>query len=426
MTVTDSNPYELAIKEDGLSRVLTLTIPALRVSNQVDSEFKVIAKQANLSGFRKGKVPMSLLRGRYEGSVVADVLNKLVEETMQDVFKSHGFDSVDTPKVDVDQYKKNEDFIFKASFEVFPEVDLTPFKEKSLPCPVVEIADEDLEDELKELKEQHPEWKDVKRAAKNKDRVIIDYTGYIDDEPFEGGQAEKYQYVVGSKGLLSEIDESLVGKKANDAYSVDVMFPEDYHAKHMAGKKAKFAILVHQVQSPKTPSMDETFFKACGAKATDEKSFLVELKEGKEKEIGYLVARLKKEMCFEYVKEHFSFDVPADMLAQEVKRLGDVTDAELLAKQNVVSSIVMRSIIQAEKIKLDQNRVDQYLRDMCMPNVDEQMFVNWYRSDENRMNQVQGVVLEQQVIDWIYSEAKLENKPMTLKELNAHIEKSEA
>ena len=197
------------------------------------------------------------------------------------------------------------------------------------------MTDEDISEELAEFKEQHPTWKSVKRAAKNKDRVSIDYTGYIDDEVFEGGQAEKYEYVVGSAGLLKEIDESLVGKKATDAYSVDVVFPEEYHAKHLAGKSAKFAILVHEVCSPKAPAMDETFFKAAGAKATDEKAFLEELKQSKEKEVGYLLARVKKDQCFDFLKKHFTFDVPQAMLEEETKRLGDAKDAAKTAADNV-------------------------------------------------------------------------------------------
>ena len=426
MTVKDIKHYECDLKEDALSRELTLTIPANRVKDKVDHEFKTIGRKAQLPGFRPGKVPMSVLRSRYEGSVLADVINQMIEDTMKDVFAQHQFDSVDTPKVSMDQYEANKDVVFKATFEVFPKVDLSPLKEKVLEEKTVSLTDEDISEELAELKEQHPTWKSVKRAAKNKDRVSIDYTGYIDDEVFEGGQAEKYEYVVGSAGLLKEIDESLVGKKATDAYSVDVVFPEEYHAKHLAGKSAKFAILVHEVCSPKAPAMDETFFKAAGAKATDEKAFLEELKQSKEKEVGYLLARVKKDQCFDFLKKHFTFDVPQAMLEEETKRLGDAKDAAKTAADNVRSSIVMRSIIQDNNIKLDEKRLDAYLRDMCMPNIDEEMFVNWYRSDKARMNQVQGVVLEQQVIDWIYTEAKTKKKAISLKELTELIEKAEA
>lgn len=250
-------------KLEGNQGVLTVEVDAGEVNTALDEAFKKVVKQVNVPGFRKGKVPRSLFEKRFGvESLYQDALDIILPKAYSEAVEEAGIDPVDRPEVDIEQIEKGKNLIFKATVTVKPEVKLGEYKGLEVEEEDTTVTDEDVEAELKGLQEKHAELVVVEDGEiQEGDTAIIDFEGFLGEEPFEGGKGENYSLEVGSNTFIPGFEEQLVGEKAGAEKEVKVTFPEEYHAENLAGQEATFKVKVHDIKRKELPELDDEFAK---------------------------------------------------------------------------------------------------------------------------------------------------------------------
>ncbi len=260
----------------GLERRLTITVPADTVDSAVKSRLQQLAKTQRINGFRPGKVPVNVIKKRFGQAVRQEVAGDVMQQNFYQAVIQEKIQPAGMPKFELTKDEDGQDLEFTASFEVYPEVEVKGVSDIEIEKPVVEITDEDLDNMMETLQKQHATWKEVKRKAKKDDKVIIDFVGSIDGEEFEGGKAEDFALELGKDRMIPGFEKPLVGAKAGEEVTIEVTFPEDYHAENLKGKDAVFQTTVKKVEGLDLPKVDDEFAKLFGvedeqAKSTDSK-----------------------------------------------------------------------------------------------------------------------------------------------------------
>ncbi|WP_019154723.1 trigger factor [Robertmurraya massiliosenegalensis] len=309
-------------KQEGNQGVLTFEVDAEKFNEGLDAAFKKVVKTVSVPGFRKGKMPRGMFEKRFGvESLYQDAIDILLPEAYTNAIEEAGIEPVDRPEIDVEQVEKGKALIFKATVTVKPEVKLGEYKGIEVEKVDTEVTEEDVNQELTSLQERHAELVVKETAAENGDSVVMDFEGFVDGEPFEGGQADNYSLELGSGQFIPGFEEQLVGTAAGEEKEVEVTFPEDYHAAELAGKKAVFKVKVHEVKGKELPELDDEFAKD----ADDEVETLDALKEkiktrleeSKKHEAEHTV----RDTVVEKAAENAEIDLPAIMIDNEVDRM---------------------------------------------------------------------------------------------------------
>lgn len=310
-------------KKEGNQGVLTVEVDADTVNKGLDIAFKKVVKQVSVPGFRKGKVPRALFEKRFGvEALYQDAIDAILPEAYMNAIEETGIDPVDQPEIDIEQIEKGKELIFTATVTVKPEVKLGQYKDLEVEEMDTEVTDEDVEAELTALQERYAELV-VKEEGKAEegDTVVIDFDGYVDDEPFEGGKAENYSLELGSGSFIPGFEEQLVGMEPGEEKDVEVTFPEEYHAAELSGKPATFKVKLHEIKQKELPSLDDEF-----AKDVDEDvETLSELREKVTKRLEESKkAEAKRKLEDELVTkatENAEIDLPEAMIKNEVDRM---------------------------------------------------------------------------------------------------------
>ncbi|MBU8905077.1 trigger factor [Desertibacillus haloalkaliphilus] len=310
-------------KLEGNQGVLTVDVEAEKVDAALDQAFKKVRNQVNVPGFRKGKVPRSLFEQKFGvESLYQDALDILLPEAYAQAIDEAGIEPVDRPDIDIDQMEKGSNLIFKANVTVKPEVQLGEYKGLEVEEKDVTVADEDVENELKQLQENQAELVVVEdQAIENGDTAVMDFEGFVDGEAFEGGQAENYSLEIGSGQFIPGFEEQLVGLKAGDEKDVEVTFPEEYHSEDLAGKPATFKVKVHEVKRKELPALDDEFAKDVNENVETLDELKQELKDKLVKDKEHEADHHKRDTVVEAAAENATIDIPEAMITTEVDRM---------------------------------------------------------------------------------------------------------
>ncbi|PTX59354.1 trigger factor [Melghirimyces profundicolus] len=302
--------------------VLTVEVDEKQFSDALDRAFRKVVKKVNVPGFRKGKVPRPIFEKRFGvEALYQDAVEILVPEAYQAAVEETEIEPVDQPEIDIEQLEKGKPFIFKATVTVKPEVKLGEYKGLEVPEKDFSVKEEDVEAELKKMQERQGELVAVEEGqVEEKDRVIIDFEGFVDGEAFEGGKAEKYTLEVGSGQFIPGFEEQLIGMKPGEEKEVKVTFPEDYHAEELAGKEAVFKVKLHEIKRMQLPELDDEFAQDVSEFDTlDELKADIEnkLKEQKRQE----EENYKRNTLVEKAAENAEIDLPEVMIEQEIDHM---------------------------------------------------------------------------------------------------------
>ena len=253
-----------------LERRLTVSVPSTDVDAQVEAKLQQTAKTVRIDGFRPGKVPMKIVRKRYEGAVRQDVLGQAIEQAFYQAVAQENLRPVGQPNIEPVNMEAGKDLEFVATFEVFPEVELADLSGVEVEQAESKVMAADVKKMIENLREQKKEWKESPRAAvKEGDRVTIDFLGKVDGEAFDGGAAEGQTLEIGSGQMIPGFEDGIVGMKKGEEKDIDVTFPEEYHAENLKGKAAVFTITLHKVERGSLPKVDEDFVKSFGVEDGD-------------------------------------------------------------------------------------------------------------------------------------------------------------
>jgi trigger factor len=304
-----------------LERRLDLTLPIKQIESEVDNRLKKLARTARIHGFRPGKVPMKIVAQQYGGQVRQEVMSDAVQRTFADAVKAQNLRVAGYPRFEAKE-SAAENFEFVATFEVYPEVEISPLADVGIKRPVTEVTDADLDRTIEILRKQRQHFHRVEREARDGDQVTIDFEGTMDGAPFAGGQGKGHELVLGEGKFLADFELNVKNLKAGDSKSFELTFPADYHAKELAGKLVKFEVHVHAVAEPHLPELNAEFAKSLGVADGDLNKMRAEVKANLEREAKKRMQAKLKEQIMQALLDHAKLDVPK-ALVSEVRRLGE-------------------------------------------------------------------------------------------------------
>ncbi|ATR83951.1 trigger factor [Pseudomonas defluvii] len=415
-----------------LERRMTIGVPAERIETEVNKRLQQTARRAKVPGFRPGKVPMSVIRQRYEDAARQEALGDLIQATFYEAVVEQKLNPAGAPAVEPKVFEKGKDLEYVATFEVFPEFAVAGFESIAVERLSAEVADADLDNMLEVLRKQNVRYEVAERAAQNEDQLNIDFVGKIDGEAFAGGSAKGTQLVLGSGRMIPGFEEGLVGAKAGEERVLNLTFPENYQNLDLANKAAEFTVTVNSVSEPKLPELTEEFFAQFGIKEAGVDGFRAEVRKNMERELRQAIKTKVKNQVMDGLLAANPIEVPKALLENEVNRLrvqavqqfgGNIKPEQLpaelfeeQAKRRVVLGLIVAEVVKQNELKPDEDRVRELIQEMASAYQEPEQVVAWYYKNDQQLNEVRSVVLEEQVVDTVLQKATVTDKSVSYEE----------
>ncbi|ERS91387.1 trigger factor [Halomonas sp. PBN3] len=420
-----------------IERRVTVQVPAAEVDEAVNARLKDAAKNVRMDGFRRGKVPMSVIRQRYGRDVRNEVVGEVMRERYVRAISEHELNPAGFPQIEATVNEAGKDLEFVATLEVYPEIELASIEGTEVERPVVEVTDADVDEMIETLRKQNAGWEAVERAAEDGDQVTIDFQGFLGDEPFEGGSAEGHDLVIGSGSFIPGFEEQLIGAKAGDDTEIKVTFPEDYQAEHLAGQEATFKVKVHEVKGQSLPEVDAEFVKKFGVEDGDLDKFRAEVKKNMTREAGQAVENRVKQQVLGALQKANDIPVPQALVQQEVdglKRqaaqqfgLGEDFDVSQLpnelfaeqAKSRVEVGLLLAEVIKANELSASDDEIKAKVEELAEQYQEPEQVVEYYMGNEQMKTQVKSAILEEKAVDLLLEQASVKDVEMSYQDVLA-------
>lgn len=415
----------------GLERRMTVEIPKEKIDQEVRSRLKSLAHRAKIDGFRPGKVPMKVIEKRYGDQVQQEVLGDVIQSSFYEAISQEKLVPAGQPRIEPKVSPSDAGAMeFTATFEVYPEIQLADMSQISVEKPVVEITEQDIDNMVETIRKQQTSFKTAEKKSAEGDKVIIDFEGLLNDEPFEGGTAQEYPILLGSKRMIPGFEEQLVGVEANQETSLSVTFPQDYHAQNLAGKDVKFNVKVHRVEQPELPELNDEFAVTMGVKEGGLQAFRDQIKENMERELNTAIKNRLKQQVMDGLLDKNQFDLPKALVDSEIHALveqrkqsmgqnleldGSVFEGQ--AKRRVALGLILSEIIKQHNIKASPNKVREIVEGIAASYETPDEVIKYYYGNKQRMNEIENYALEEEVVDWVLSQVSVQEKGFTFDEI---------
>ncbi|ARU56304.1 MAG: trigger factor [Pseudomonadales bacterium] len=419
-----------------IERKMTIGVPSSQVEQEVEKRLQRTARTVRLNGFRPGKVPMNVVRRRFGDDVRQEVLGEVMRNAYVEALEQEKINPAGYPQFEAKQLESGQDLEFVATFEVYPEIELADLSAIAVEKQVAEIADADVDNMLDVLQNQSATFEEVSRKSKDGDVLTLDYKGIIDGEAFEGGTAEESKITLGKGQMIPGFEDGLVGMGAGDEGALELSFPDDYHAENLAGKAVTFEVKVHKVEEPVLPELNAEFFEKYGVKDVDEAGFKAEIKKNMERELKQATRNKVKQSVVDQLIATNEFAVPASLIDSEVDRMrqdafrqfgggmgGNMKASDLpaelfkgQAENRVKTGLLFNELIAKNELKVDESLVDARIEEMAATYEDPSEVIAWYKSNPDQRSQIEGVVLEDMVIDFVLENAQVTENTVSYEE----------
>ncbi len=429
----------------GLERRLTLSVPTADVTRKAQERYRSLARTVRMPGFRPGKVPIKLIEQSYGQQVQAEILGDVISKAFSDAVEQHklrvaGQPSIE-PKAGVAGGEAGEapqdgatDFV--ATFEVYPEVALGDPATLEVDRFTSDVGDAEVEKTIEVLRKQRTRWNPVERAGAAGDRVTMDFVGKLDGVAFEGGTATDFALVLGEGRMLADFEAGVTGKAPGEKAEFDVTFPEDYNAKELAGKTARFEVTVKRVEAPELPELDSAFATQMGVPNGDLEKFRADVRANLEREVAQRLKARTKSSVMDQVTRLAEIELPkslvdaesnvlAERMREDLKGRGiDVKDIPVppeafkeQAERRVRLGLIVAEIVRKHGLQAKPDQIRKQIEEFAQTYENPAEVVRWYFSDKQRLSEVEALVVEQNVVDWFLANAKVTDKPLTFDEL---------
>jgi len=417
---------------EGLERKLTIQVPAETIDKEVESRLNSMRPRVKIDGFRPGKVPMSVVKKQYGTSVMQEVMGEVMQNSLRDAVTQESLNPAGNPTIEPVAMEPGKPLEFTATFEIYPEVELKDCSALEIERATAEVVDADVDKMIETLLKQRTTYDVVERASKDGDQMIINFDGSVDGESFEGGQADAVPVVIGSHSMIPGFEEALTGKSADEEFSFDVNFPDDYHAENLKGKKATFATKVISVAEPKVPEVDEEFAKSFGVEDGSVETLRSDIRGNMERELRNKLQEVLKKEVMDKLLDANDIQIPKALIDQEAETLqkqmmesgnlqgGMSLPKELFegeAKRRIGLGFVVGEVVKKAEIRADADKVTAKIDDIAQTYEDPAEVVNHYNSNPQLKQGIEGLVMEEMVVDWIVEQAKVTDLPKNFYDL---------
>jgi len=417
---------------ESLERRMTVAIPAENVDSEVSKRLKDLRGKVRMNGFRPGKVPLSVVKSQYGGSVLQEVVNELINSSYGEALEQQELRPAGSPSIEPRTVPPQGPLEYVATFEVYPEITLIPAGDIEVTRVNADITDADVDKVIESLRSQQTSWDVAERPAADGDKVTMDFTGSLEDgSEFSGGSATDSEIVLGEGRLIKGFEDQLQGCSAGDAKTVTVTFPDDYGSKELAGKTANFDVSIKSVQASSLPEVDAEFIKNFGVEDGSVDSFRAEVTKRLEKERDDAARKKDKAAVMDALMAANTLELPKALVASETQTLrsrmleniqgagsetlGQLPDSifEEDAVRRVSLGLLLSEIVKQHELKADGESVRAYIEQAAADYEHPEQVVNWYYEDESRLSEVEMVVIEDKVVDWVLDGAKVTDETVS-------------
>lgn len=423
---------------ENLERKVVLSLPWSEINAETDKKLKQTQRRAKIDGFRPGKAPLKMIAQMYGASAQNDVINELVQRRFYDVAVAQELKVAGFPRFEgVEEQDDKESFKVAAIFEVFPEVVIGDLSAQEVEKVTTSVGDAEVDQTVEILRKQRTRFNHVEREARNGDRVIIDFEGKIDGEPFAGGASKNYAFVLGASQMLPEFEAGVVGMKAGESKDVTVNFPEDYHGKDVAGKTAVFTITLNNVSEATLPEVDADFAKALGIADGDVAKMREEVQKNVSREVERRVNEQTKESVMNALLKAVELKAPVALVNEEAARLANemkqnfvnqgMADAANLdlpldmfkeqAERRVSLGLILAKLVDENKLEPTEEQIKAVVANFAESYEDPQEVIDWYYAEPSRLQAPTSLAIESNVVDFVLGKAKVNEKALSFDEV---------
>jgi trigger factor len=420
----------------GLERRVSMTLPADDIERQVDERLKKLARNIRMPGFRPGKVPMKLVAQTYGPQVRSEVLSDAVQKAFSDAVKEANLKVAGYPRIEKKDGSDAKALEFSATFEIYPEVKVGDLSAATVERPQVAVDDAAVEKTIEILRKQRTKFVEASRAAKDGDRLTVDFEGTIDGQPFQGGAAKDFVFPVGEGRMLKEFDDAARGMSPGESKTFELKFPEDYHGKEVAGKTASFRITVKKLEEPQLPELNAEFAKSLGIADGDLDKMRSEIRANVERESGKRVEAKVKSQVLDALIASTPLELPKSLLQMEAQQLVQRAAADLqargikpeqmpldpaafeaTAKRRVALGLIIGELARTENLQPKPAEVRAVVEAEAATYESPAEVVKWFYMQPERLSEMEGVALEANVVKWVLSKVKVVDKPTPFDDL---------
>ena len=418
-------------------RRMTVGIPKERIEPEIQKRLKDLARTVKINGFRPGKVPVRVVEQKYGGQVRYEVINEVIYKSFQEVVQKENLRVAGEPKFEVqfqgNQIQENQPdaaITYTASFSIYPEGVTLHVEGLPVEKPVSQVTENDIDVMLERLRQQRQVWETVKLPAAKENRVVVNFRGTIDGQAFEGNEVKQFPIVLGqNEFMFPEWEEKLIGSQEGEILELDVTFPQDHKNSQLAGKVVHFQVEVQNVAIAKLPELDSEFAKSLGVEDGSIETLRRDARENMERELEHAIKLRIKHQLLEILLNTNPIHAPATLVQEEAQRIlknkqqqqnlpkaatqhltSELFQAE--AERRVKLGLLLSELVKKNNIQVQPEKVRQMVERIASTYEDPQSVVNWYYADQQRLSEVQSMVLEDEVVEWLLQHAQLSEKSM--------------
>jgi trigger factor len=421
-----------------LERRLNASIPQQQMRGEVEVRLKRLGRTAKIHGFRPGKVPFKILEQQYGAQVYQEVLGESLERAFAAETQANNLNVVGSPSFELkSEDHKADPLEYSATFEVYPEVVIGDLGAETVERVAFTLSDANVERTIATLRKQRAVFEPADRAAQAEDQVRIDFTGTLDGEMFEGGEARDFPVVLGLGRMLQDFESAIIGMKAGESKSFDMTFPENYHGKNVAGKQVTFAVTLHTVEAPRLPELDSELARQLGVGDGDVEKLKSEIRENLERELRRRIKVRNKDSAMDALLKVCQTELPRALVNWETQNLAQQTTRDMeergvkipqgmglppelfieRAQKRVKLGLVLSELVRQHDLNAKPEQVRALIEDYAQSFDHPEQVVRWYAADQARMQEAANLVLEDNVVAWVHEHAKVVDKAVTFDEL---------
>jgi trigger factor len=421
-----------------LERRVELAIPMQQVAQEVEARLKRLSKSVKMQGFRPGKVPLKIVAQNYGFRVQNDVMTERINDQLRRLLETNQLRIAGSPRVEAqaEQPSDTSDVRFVATFEIYPDIRFGDWKSVEVERATLDVTEVEIDKTIEILRKQRQTYETVERAAQADDRVSCDFVGRIDGVEFDGGKAEDFEFVIGGEQMLPEFEEAVVGLKAGESKTFPLTFPADYHGIDVAGKTAEFTLTLKKASAPKLPALDAEFAIQMGVKDGNLDKMREEVKANLTREVSNRLKLRTKQNVMDAILKVAEFELPKSLIEQDTQRLRETTLADLKqrgmnsegfdlpdglfkaqAERRVRLGLAVDELVNRNNLNASSDQVRVHIEEFAKSYEDPASVMAWYFGDRQRLSEVETLVLEDNLMDWVLSQVSLRDKPVIFDEL---------